>query len=126
MLEISGRQFRHMMKFMLRDEALGEDGHTEFYQVSKGVRMVYSRSRHDFDEFSYNSKNIVDNQMLKIAVQDYHFKNFTEFFDLPVEVVLANKKARMVITDDFSIFEELLVGMNNVDSQVEGRITIID
>ncbi|MBQ1307621.1 MAG: 5'-nucleotidase C-terminal domain-containing protein [Erysipelotrichaceae bacterium] len=126
MLEISGKQFRHMMKYMLRDEALDGDGHTEFYQVSKGVRMVYSRSKHDFDEFSYNGKKIVDNQMLKVAIQDYHFKNFTEFFDLPIEQVLANKKARMVITDDFSIFEELLVGMNNVDAQVEGRITITE
>ena len=115
-----------MMKYMLRDEALDGDGHTEFYQVSKGVKMVYNRTKHDFEEFSYNGKKIVDNQMLKVAIQDYHFKNFTEFFDLPVEQVLANKKPRMVITDDFSIFEELLVGMNNVDAQVEGRITIIE
>ena len=31
----------------------------------------------------------------------------------------------MVITDDFSIFVELLTSMNNVDSYVEGRITVI-
>jgi len=62
--------------------------------------------------------------MLKIAIQDYHFKNFTEFFNLPIEEVLANKKARTVITDDFCIFEELLAGMNHIDSRIEGRITI--
>ena len=125
MLEVSGKQFRHMMKFMLRDEALDGDGHTEFYQVSKGVKMVYDRQKHDFLQFRYNNKEIVDNQMLKIAVQDYHFKSFTEFFDLPIEDVLRNKKERMVITDDFSIFVELLTSMNNVDSYVEGRITVI-
>ena len=124
MLEVNGRQLRHMMKFMLRDEALDGDGHSEFYQVSKGFRMVYNRTTHDFEEFSFNGKNIVNNQMLKIAIQDYHFKNFTEFFNLPIEQVLKNKKARMVITDDFSIFEELLSGMNQVDASIEGRITI--
>jgi len=125
MLEVSGKQLRHMMKFMLRDEALDGDGHSEFYQVSKGFKMVYDRQKHDFIQFRYNSKEIVNNQMLKIALQDYHFKNFSEFFDLPIEEVLANRKERMVITDDFSIFVELLTSMNNIDSLIEGRITVI-
>ena len=125
MLEVSGKQLRHMMKFMLRDEALDGDGHSEFYQVSKGFKMVYDRQKHDFIQFRYNNKEIVNNQMLKIALQDYHFKNFSEFFDLPIEEVLANRKERIVITDDFSIFVELLTSMNNIDSFIEGRITVI-
>lgn len=124
MLEVSGEQFRRMMKFMLRDENLSEGAHGEFYQVSKGMKMVYDRKTHEFEEFSLNGEEIADDRMVRIALQDYHFKNFTEFFNVPVEEVLANKKARMVITDDFSIFEELLSSMNNIDSQVEGRITI--
>jgi len=124
MLEIKGRQFRHMMKYMLRDEALAPEAHSEFYQVSKGVKMVYDKKTHEFEEFSYNGHEIQDEEILKVAVQDYHLKNFEEFFDVPLDEVLANKKQRMVITDDFSIFEELLSGMNNVDAAVEGRITI--
>lgn len=126
MLEVQGEQFRRMMLFMLRDEAFAEGGHSEFYQVSKGMKMIYSKSKHQFLEFSLNGEEIKDDQVIKIALQDYHFKNFSEFFNVPVEEVLANKKQRMVMTDDFSIFEELLSGMNNTDSQVEGRITIID
>ena len=126
MLEVKGSQLKHMMKFMLRDEALKKGAHSEFYQVSKGFRMVYDQATHQFLEFSLNDKEIEDDQLIRIAVQDYHFKNFTEFFDVPVEEVLANHKQRMVITDDFSIFEELLAGMNNVDSAVEGRITILN
>ena len=124
MIEVSGAQFRHMMKFMLRDEAFEEGAHSEFYQVSKGLKMVYNRANHEFEEFSLNGEEIDDNRMLRVAVQDYHFKNFDEFFDLPLEKVIANRKPRMVITDDFSIFEELLSGMNNVDAHVEGRITV--
>ena len=73
-------------------------------------------------------QNILDEGMSQFgngkSEEDYHFKNFDEFFDLPLEKVIANRKPRMVITDDFSIFEELLSGMNNVDAHVEGRITV--
>lgn len=124
MLEVTGKQFRHMMKYMLRDEALAPGAHSEFYQVSKGVRMVYSKSRHEFEEFSLNGNEIKDDDMIKVAIQDYHYNNFDEFFDVPLAEVLANKKARVVITDDFSIFEELLCSMNQVDAKIEGRITI--
>lgn len=124
MLEVTGKQFRHMMKYMLRDEALAPGAHSEFYQVSKGVKMVYSKSRHEFEEFSLNGNEIRDDDMIKVAIQDYHYNNFDEFFDVPLAEVLANKKARVVITDDFSIFEELLCSMNQVDAKIEGRITI--
>ena len=109
---------------MLRDEMSVEGSHGEFYQVSKGMKMVYDRKKGDFEEFSLNGEEIADDRMVRIALQDYHFKIFTEFFNVPIEEVIANKKPRMVITDDFSIFEELLSSMNNVDSHVEGRITI--
>ena len=126
MLEVTGKQFKEMMRFMLRDEALAEGSHAEFYQVSKGMKMIYHKSTHDFEEFSLNDKRIEDDQFIKIALQDYHYNSFSEFFGLPLEEVLKNKKARVVITDDFSIFEELLCSMNQVDSHIEGRITILD
>lgn len=126
MLEVTGAQLKRMMKFMLRDEAFEEGAHSEFYQVSKGFKMVYSKSKHEFLEFSLNDKEIKDDDIIKIALQDYHFKSFTEFFNVPFEEVVANKKPRMVMTDDFAIFEELLSSMNNVDAKVEGRITILD
>lgn len=124
MLEVTGAQFRRMMKYMLRDEALQEDPHTEFYQVSAGMKMIYSQEMLDFEEFSLNGKEIKAEQMIKIALQDYHYKNFDEFFGVPLQEVLENRKTRMVITDDFAIFEELLCSMTNVDSKVEGRIII--
>ena len=126
MLEVTGKQFRQMMKYMLRDEALLPDAHTEFYQVSKGVRIVYSKSRHEFEEFKLNDQDITDDQHIRIALQEFHFKNFTEFFSVPIEEVLANRKAKMVMTSEFAIYEELLPTMSNIDSKVEGRIVIKD
>ncbi|MBR0386030.1 MAG: 5'-nucleotidase C-terminal domain-containing protein, partial [Erysipelotrichaceae bacterium] len=126
MIEVTGKQLRHMMRFMLRDEALLPDAHSEFYQVSKGFKMVYDCNTHDFEEFSLNGAEIQDDDIIKVAVQDYHLKNFTEFFDVPIEEVTEIKKPRMVITDDFSIFEELMAATPQMDSVVEGRITILN
>ena len=39
-----------------------------------------------------------------------------------IEEVTKNAKPRMVVTNDFSIYEELLVASQNLDSPVEGRI----
>ena len=40
---VTGSQFRHMMEYMLRDEAFDPNAHTEFYQFSEGMRIVLLR-----------------------------------------------------------------------------------
>lgn len=125
MLEVTGKQFKAMMLFMLRDEAFNGD-HTEFYQLSAGMHLKYKKSSREMLEFTLNGEGIKDEQMIKIALQDYHYKNFTDFFGFDVNEVLANKKAKVVMTSAFSIFEELFTASTNLDSKIEGRIEIID
>lgn len=124
MLEVTGAQFRRMVLFIMRDEAWA--GHTEFYQFSKGVRIVYSKGGHKLVELKLNGADITDDMRIKIAIQEYHYNNFTDFFGVPFEEVTANRKPRMVATSCFSIFEELLAATTNVDSKIEGRIVIED
>ncbi len=126
MLHVTGAQFRHMIKFMLRDEAM-QDRHTEFYQLSKGMRVVYDYNTKELVEFKLNGEDIKDDDMIKIAIQEgFHLGGFTEFFDVDIKEVLKNAKQRRVMTSCFAIFEELLSQANNVDSQVEGRIVILN
>ncbi|MDD3921480.1 MAG: bifunctional UDP-sugar hydrolase/5'-nucleotidase [Eubacteriales bacterium] len=122
MLEVTGAQFKRMMRFMLRDEGL--DGHGEFYQVSHGVRMVYSRKAQDFTTFEYQGEPLSDSRMLTVALQKYHFDNFDAFFGLPLAEVSKNKKPRVIATSVCGILEELLASSNKLNAQVEGRITI--
>lgn len=124
MLEVTGAQFKRIIRHMVRDEAY-EDGHTEWYQLSKGVHIVYDRKTKEFEEFQLNGKDVEDDQIIKIGVEEgYHLNGFTEFFGVPIEEVLANKKPRKVITSSLAIFEELLVSSNNVDSHIEDRLVI--
>lgn len=123
MLEVTGEQLKRMFTFLFREEAfLGE---TEFYQVSKGVKAVYSRGQKKLLKLALNGRDIEDGDRIKIAVQEYHYNNFSDFFGVPFEEVEKNRKARMVATSCFCIFEELFVNSKNLDSHVEGRLEVL-
>ncbi|MCR5300480.1 MAG: bifunctional metallophosphatase/5'-nucleotidase [Erysipelotrichaceae bacterium] len=124
MLKVSGAQFRKMVKFILRDEAW--EGHTEFYQFSKGVHIVYRKSTRMLEKLEYNGEPVRDDQELLIALQNYHYKNFDEFFGLPLAEVCRNMKPRVIATSVNNIFEEYFSTHQGLDAQVEGRITILE
>ena len=124
MLKVTGKQFRQMIQFMLRDEAW--EGHTEFYQFSKGVRIKYRKSTHTIEEFKLNGEDIKDDQELLIALQTYHYDNFTDFFSVPFEEVKANMEPRVVATSVNNIIEEYFMTHQGLDAHVEGRLEILE
>ena len=124
MLKVTGAQFRRMVLHVLRDEAW--EGHTEFYQFSKGVRIVYRKSTHRLEEFKYRGEDIQDDQRLLIALQNYHYNNFEEFFNVPLETVAMNMKPRVIATSVNNIVEEYFATHAGLDSHVEGRLVILD
>lgn len=125
LLEVTGAQFRRMIAFVMREEAF-TGGHTEFYQYSKALRFTWSRSQQKFLSFTLNGKEITDDDMIRIGLQDYHFQNFSDFFNVPIEEVAENKKPRVIATSCCGIYEELLTTYHNLDAHVEGRITVVD
>ena len=108
----------------MRDDAW--EGHTEFYQVSRGVRIVWRKGTHTLEELKLNGQDIADEQEILIALQDYHYHSFTEFFGVPIEEVAANMKPRVVAVSQNNIIEEYFSTHQGLDAQVEGRIVILD
>ena len=124
MLKVTGKQFRDMIRFIMRDEAW--EGHTEFYQFSKGVRIVYRKSTRELLELSFRGREIEDGDELLIAMQTYHFTNFDKFFNVSLEEVSKNMKPRVVATSVNNLIEEYFSTHQGLDSHVEGRITLLD
>ncbi len=124
MIEVTGAQWRRMVQYLMRDEAwLGE---TEFYQVSKGVKIVYRKSTHTIEELSFKGTPVTDDMHLKLGLQAYHFKNFDKFFGVPLEEIKRNMKPRVCASSQNNIIEEYFCTNDGLDAQVEGRITILD
>lgn len=126
MISVTGAQLKRMMLFMLRDEALDGD-HTEFYQFSKNMRIKYRRADHSLVEMTVNGKPVDDSKQYTVGIQDYHFKNFEEFFSVPMEDVRKNMKPRSIATSGRDILEEYLGDFTGAGGCVgtDGRLTII-
>jgi len=124
MLKVTGGEFRRMIQYVMRDEAW--EGHTEFYQYSKGVRIVYRKSTHKLEELSFRGKEIEDGDVLLIAMQAYHYNNFEKFFNVPIGPIKNRMRPRVVVTSFNNVVEEFFATNQGLDAHVEGRITILD
>ena len=67
MLKVTGAQLKHMLQYMLREEAFHGE-HTEFYQISHGIQIVWSRKEQRFSKLELNGKPLDENQLYSIAL----------------------------------------------------------
>lgn len=124
MLKVTGEQFRRMVTHLFRDGVW--EGETEFYQVSRGVHIEWRTSTKTLEKLEFNGAPVRDDQELLIALQDYHYNSFEEFFGVPLAEVTANMRPRMVITQINNIIEEYFSTHPGLDAHVEGRITVVE
>ena len=124
MMYIKGSQLKRMLMYMLRDE-VWQGAHNEFYQLSKGMKVIYDRGKREMLEFSFEGLPIDDNRIFKVGIQDYHFLNFTDFFHVPIEEIETNKKSIIMTTSTRDVIEEYLMSHQHLDREIDGRLTII-
>ena len=124
MFKADGAQLRRMLKFMLRDEAFRE--HTEFYQVSAGIRAVYSRTSKEFTEFSYYGRPIAAEQLFTVGIQSFHYANLKKFLDITYAELEQYQKPRVISTSCLDILDEYLSAHTKLESSIEGRIIVTD
>jgi len=120
---ISGAQLRRMLLYTLRDEAL-DGGHTEFYQFSAGLEVVYERSTHSFAKFDFQQMPIEDNHIYTVGIQAFHYKNFESSFSVPTDEISENGKPRMIATNSQEMIDEYLSEHQNLERTVSGRLVI--
>jgi len=123
LLRVTGAQFKRMIAHMLRDEMFA-GVHTEFYQLSDGMRVVYCRDTHSFKEFSLHGEPVEEDKVYRIGLQEWHFKNVEEFFSVSLEEIEQNGKTRKITTSSRDILDEYLSGTQNLNRTVCGRLTV--
>ena len=125
-LTVTGDQLKRMLNYVFRDEMFDSD-HTEFYQLSEGMRVRFDRPTREFVEFSLNTAPIEMYCFYTVGLQEFHFKSFEMFFGFPIEEILANGKAHIVSTSLHDILIEHLSNATQVlNSSVEGRIEFLN
>lgn len=124
LFKVTGKSLKKMLHFMLREEAFA--GNTEFYQVSKGLKMIYSRSKRAFEEFSFQDVPVEEERLYTLALQGFHFLNIEDFLGVAMEDIRFHQMPRLISSSSLDILEEALISIAGLDAKVEGRITIVD
>ena len=124
MLKLTGSQFKHMIRYMLRDE-VWEGVHCEFYQLSAGMRVVYDRAAHEFREFSFHDVPLADDALLTVGMQNFHYLNMEDALDLSMAEAEKNGKPRDVSTSCRQVIEEYFSAHQHMDSHASDRLTVL-
>lgn len=123
-IKVTGAMFKRVAAHLLRDEAFL--GHTEFYQLSKGVAIKYSKSKKQVLSVEFDGKPLEDDRVLTIGLQQFHFSNLEPFLGLTRAEVDAVGKPRVVSTSCLDILMEYLDSHPLLDSEISGRIEIVE
>jgi len=119
----TGAQLKHAIMRMLRDETF-EGAHTEFYQLSRGLEVEYDQKTHSFIKFNFEGEPVADDRIFSVGLQQYHFQNMKDSFDLDSEEVEKTKKSRVVASSCRAVIEEILSSGQHQDSEGKGRLII--
>ncbi|MGM9606360.1 MAG: bifunctional metallophosphatase/5'-nucleotidase [Oscillospiraceae bacterium] len=124
MITVTGEQLRRMILFMLRDE-VWQGAHCEFYQLSKGMKVVYDRNKKELLEMSFEDEPVVDDKFYTMGLQLFHYQNMAENLAVTLEEVSANRKPRVVATSCREVLDEYLSVHQHLDRSIDGRLTLI-
>lgn len=122
-ISVTGKQLRQMMIFVLRDESF--EGHTEFYQLSQGIYLEYSKGKRTIERFTLNDEDIDDSRIYTVGLQQFHFNNLTQFFGVDAAEIAANRKPKILSTSTVDILDEFLCQVELVQPVVMGRLVIL-
>ena len=124
-VKMTGAQLKKALLYIYRDEAwLGD--HTEFYQLSKGMHVVYSKSRHELITCELNGEEIQDDKIYVVGLQEFHYNNLPEFLDLTYPEVQKNGKPFILTTSDVATLLEYFDNNKHIGFDLEGRLEVVE
>lgn len=97
--------------------------HTEFYQVSKALKIRYSLKDKKIVNLTLDDQPLDDHHLYSIGLQEYHFNNINDFLGITKQEVEKNSPIRVVSTSCCDVLEEAFITSRLLVSKVEGRIT---
>ena len=119
----TGAQLKHGIMRMLRDEALA-GAHTEFYQLSRGLEVEYDQKTHSFLKFNFEGEPVADDSVFTVGLQQFHYKNIEDSFDLTLDEVRENHMDRVVASSCIQVIEETLINSTHQNAKGTGRLVI--
>ena len=121
---VTGAQLKHMIRYMLREE-VWQGAHTEFYQFSEGLHVVWSRTKQAFEAFDFRGEPVQDDKVYTVGLQAFHYLNMGDIFDIDPEEIKKNGAPRVISTSDRDVLEEYLSNHQLLDHHVGDRLVVL-
>lgn len=123
-IKISGKQFKMMMEYLFRPQSLEHD-HSEFYQFSKGVKVIIDKKEGKIKELSLDGEEIDDNRILRVGLQGYHFRNMDTIFNITEKEAAEIFPIKVLATNAMDVLVESLTQKELVTCPKEPRWIMI-
>jgi 5'-nucleotidase len=120
---VTGAQLKHMIKYMLRDGVFAGE-HCEFYQLSEGLVVEYDQATHSFLRFEFEGEPVTDDRVFTLGLQNFHFLNVKNSFDITLDELKANHAFRTISTSCTQVIEEALLAGQHQNAKGEGRLIL--
>lgn len=121
-LALSGSQLRRMMKHCLRDEVIVNWKET-FYHTSKSMQVIYNYDTGDIS-ITINGKEIQDDELYQIGLQEFYFANSEIGFGMTTEELQEHGELRVASSDAFGTLKDYLSSNKNLGGPVDNRLII--
>jgi hypothetical protein len=92
--------------------------------VSKGVQVIYDPKNDLLEHCRFLNKEIEDEDLLKIALQEFHLNNCEDFLGVSLAELSALDRPVMVVKNDASTYEEMLLNCFEPEPSDSKRIII--
>ncbi len=121
---VTGADLKRVFSHWMRPE--NRDGEGECYQVNSAVRAAYSGNAGGLMSLELNGEPVADEATYTMVLQGYHAKNVKPYLGLEPEELMASGPSHVVSTSAQTVLREWLTSHQNVDRQIEGRLTYLD
>ena len=124
-LKLTGAQLKKALLHIYRDEAwLGD--HTEFYQLSRGMHVVYSKSKHELLVCELDGKPVDDNEIYIVGLGEFHYNSLKEFLNLDLDEIKKNGEPSVLTTSDVQTLLEYFENNKHLGFDLDGRLEVQD
>ena len=105
-IELTGKELKKVILHAMKKSVSVDGSDSEYYQFSKGVRMVYSTGRQVLTDAVFNGEEIRDQDVFAVGLELFHYNNIDSFLGLDREIIEQRKPARTVTGNIRTAIEE--------------------
>ena len=121
-VKVDGRQLKHMIKHMLRDEVL-DDWKDAFFHNSKDLHIVYTRATGELG-LSFRGEPVTDDQEFRLALQEFYFINAKDVLGISCDELTEKGGLSVIAPDAFEVLKNYFSGHSGLGGYIDDRIII--